>query len=75
MKVLKSGLLTEVDCMIYLMPKTMRGSMQLSAVERLKPGFVKIASIDMKTKQFCIDGAWFHMEDFEFSAPEVEAES
>ena len=68
MKVYKNGILIEVGCEIYIVPKTARGSVQFGACK--KPvSFQKISSIDMNDLKFSIDGHWFHMEDFEFSNP------
>ena len=71
MQVLKTGLITKIYCEIYVLPKTRKGCVQFAAC-KFVPGFLKLASIDMNTLHFCIKGAWFSMEDFEFSNPERE---
>lgn len=67
MEVYEDGIV-RINCELHIIPVTLKGSMQMARC-KIIPGILTVSTIHMNQRQFCIDGAWFYMEDFQFEKP------
>lgn len=67
MKVYEGGII-RIDCQLHVVAVTPKGSMQMAHC-KIIPGILTVSTISMNQKQFCINGHWFYMDDFQFEKP------